>query len=319
MNKIKSFFEETTKKMLPRILTQICRDPNSNNFGCCDRNYWHYKITDFPSIILQQAIYSLSIFQEQITDKDLKEYISKIVIAGGNFWEKRAIRYRSFEEYYPHENGYPPLAFSTLSIAKLCYNNKIKIKDVSRGLLKARKKLYYSFETKAFNQQIIGTTALAYIEKLLPDNNDKLIQVIDKTLNHQSADGWFMEYDGPDLGYLSVSLDGLWDLYDVTKSEKCLKSINNATDFIVNTIDKFKDGLMIYNSRNTNYIVPYGLMRSYFYNNKSMKIYRSLKYLYQPKSNEFHFIDSTDDRYICHYIGHSFVRANNLLKTKKLR
>ena len=40
---------------------------------------------------------------------------------------------------------------------------------------------------------------------------------------------------------------------------KCLKSINNATDFIVNTIDKFKDGLMIYNSRNTNYIVPYGL------------------------------------------------------------
>ena len=145
------------------------------------------------------------------------------------------------------------------------------------------------------------------------------MQVIDKTLNHQSVDGWFMEYDGPDLGYLSVSLDGLWDLYDVTKNEKCLKSINNATDFIVNTIDKFKDGLMIYNSRNTNYIVPYGLMRSYFHNNKSMKIYRSLKYLYQPKSNEFHFIDSTDDRYICHYIGHSFVRANNLLQTKKIK
>ena len=45
------------------------------------------------------------------------------------------------------------------------------------------------------------------------------MQVIDKTLNHQSVDGWFMEYDGPDLGYLSVSLDGLWDLYDVTKNE----------------------------------------------------------------------------------------------------
>ena len=87
MNKIKSFFEETTKKMLPRILTQICRDPNSNNFGCCDRNYWHYKITDFPSIILQQAIYSLSIFQEQITDKDLKDYIDDYN-SWWKFWEK---------------------------------------------------------------------------------------------------------------------------------------------------------------------------------------------------------------------------------------
>ena len=38
---------------------------------------------------------------------------------------------------------------------------------------KVGEKLYYSFETKAFNQQIIGTTALAYIEKLLPDNDDK--------------------------------------------------------------------------------------------------------------------------------------------------
>ena len=83
---------------------------------------------------------------------------------------------------------------------------KLKLRMYQRPL-KARKKLYYGFETKAFNQQIIGTTALAYIEKLLPDNDDKLMQVIDKTLNHQSVDGWF-EYDGPDLGYLSVSLDG---------------------------------------------------------------------------------------------------------------
>ena len=64
MNKIKSFLKKLQKNVA-KILTQICRDPNSNNFGCCDRNYWHYKITDFPSIILQQAIYSLSIFKSR--------------------------------------------------------------------------------------------------------------------------------------------------------------------------------------------------------------------------------------------------------------
>ena len=71
----------------------------------------------------------------------------------------------------------------------LCYNNKIKIKDVSRGISKGCKtNSYYSFERKARNQQIIGTTALAYIEKLLPDNDDKLMQVI-SIFNHQSVDG----------------------------------------------------------------------------------------------------------------------------------
>ena len=43
---------------LPRILSQIGRDENVPDYGCCDRNHHHYKIRDFSSIIIQQAGYA---------------------------------------------------------------------------------------------------------------------------------------------------------------------------------------------------------------------------------------------------------------------
>ena len=48
----------------PRILSQIDRDPNSPTYGCCDRNFWHYKIRDFPSAILQQSGYGLALLYQ---------------------------------------------------------------------------------------------------------------------------------------------------------------------------------------------------------------------------------------------------------------
>lgn len=43
------------ERLVPRILTQVCRDPNSVCYGAFDRDWWHYRIRDFPSIILQQG------------------------------------------------------------------------------------------------------------------------------------------------------------------------------------------------------------------------------------------------------------------------
>ena len=43
-----------------------------------------------------------------------------------------------------------------------------------------------------------------------------------KSLALQNNEGWFYEYGGPDLGYLSVTIDCLWDLFDATKDPKSL-------------------------------------------------------------------------------------------------
>jgi hypothetical protein len=318
MKKIKSFFDDRTKKMLPRILTQICRDPSSSYYGCCDRNWWHYKIRDFPSIILQQAILVISTSSEN-KEIEYKNYLEDIVQAGCLFWQQRALRYRSFEEYYPYEDGYPPLAFSTLAISKLCYQGKIEYNNISDGLNKASHKLQQKFEKDAFNQQIVGTTALAFINKITSKDTDILARLISKTLNMQTENGWFIEYGGPDIGYLSVALDSLWDLYDITNNPQCYDAIIKSTNFITKKINQLNNNLMIFNSRNTNYVLPYGILRS-FYDSQiySVELEEAISSIFDIDVSSTHYIDSIDDRYLCHYIGTSFFRASDLINKKIL-
>ena len=46
-------FTEKGLEVAERILGLIDRDENSDTFGCSDRNYWHYRVTDFPSCWFQ--------------------------------------------------------------------------------------------------------------------------------------------------------------------------------------------------------------------------------------------------------------------------
>ena len=59
MNLIVQSFEHYFEMQSRRVITQMDRDPDSLTFGCFDRNYWHYKIRDFPSSILQQGVFTL--------------------------------------------------------------------------------------------------------------------------------------------------------------------------------------------------------------------------------------------------------------------
>ena len=74
--------EKYIKLILPRILTQVCRNKYSKNFGSFDRNWWHYKIRDFSSIILQQGAYTLSesidFFNENETRREFMELLQPI-------------------------------------------------------------------------------------------------------------------------------------------------------------------------------------------------------------------------------------------------
>ena len=69
---VKQSLANVARRELPRILTQFCRDPNNEAYGCVDRYWWHYKIRDFPSIILQQAaltIHTASQLNNEDSDK----------------------------------------------------------------------------------------------------------------------------------------------------------------------------------------------------------------------------------------------------------
>ena len=311
MNNLKKQLGSIASATLPRILTQICRDPDSSEYGSCDRNWWHYKIRDISSIILQQAGYTLFRASELPEYKDQLKALRELAKASCIFWNKQAIRFRAFEEYYPWEEGYPPVAFSTLTVCKLVSENVVSLDLVLPGLKKAAKQLLKRFEAKASNQQLAGTAALCWIKRIAPEliNDKTLEEIIVRILESQVEEGWFPEYGGPDLGYLSVSIDCLWDAFDVTDDARFLNSAKRALKFI----DIFSylptPGLGMHNARNTDYVVPYGIAR--FLQNEEMQVTASniLNKYFGEMDPSKHFLFAIDDRYYSHYYGYSLYRA----------
>lgn len=58
---MREHFAQQALAQLPKILTQLDRNPHSPTYGCFDRNFWHYKIIDFPSGMSQEFVYPLAL------------------------------------------------------------------------------------------------------------------------------------------------------------------------------------------------------------------------------------------------------------------
>lgn len=302
-------------QLIPRLLTQACRDASAAEYGSFDRNWWHYKIRDFSSIILQQGGYALCCALIMPQWRELFPGLSTIAIASAKFWNARAIRFRAFEEYYPWEEGYPPLAFSTLAVVKLVDAGVVNIAVVRDGLEVAARQLLSRFEGQASNQQVAGTAALCILRKVAPElvGASELSQLCERTLRCQHDEGWYMEYGGPDLGYLSVTIDCLWDAYDATGDARLRESAVRALDFIQCFVKLPCRGAGMHNARNTDYIVPYGIARFLECPDRSEAAALVLIRVFENLSEPGHFLHAIDDRYFCHYVGHSLFRALPLL------
>jgi hypothetical protein len=300
-------------RLLPRILTQASRDPNSATAGSFDRDWWHYRIRDFSSAILQQAAWTVLLAAELPAFAADREALTRLAAAGARFWNARALRFGAFEEYYPWERGYPVAAFSARAIMKLVEAGAVPAADVRAGMAVAAEQLLLRFEPEAANQQVAGLAALALIRKFFPElvPAAELAGQAERTLELQHAEGWYMEYGGPDLAYLSVTLDALWDLADVTGESRYRESAARALRFLHVQVAALGASAGMGNARNTDYVLPYGIAR--FLRDGSGEEQRAAAFLfttlYGPLVAPDHFLHAVDDRYLCHYIGHSLVRA----------
>jgi len=314
-------FTKLLQTQFPRLLSQACRDVNSPFYGCFDRNWWHYRIRDFASIMLQQGGYTAYQYSKLESFEAHGKNLKELARASALFWNKRAKKRGAFEEYYPWEQGYPPLAFSTLAMAKLVLEEVIHEEEIVDGLKKAARQLQHRFESQAGNQQVAGLAALATIRKINPElvEEENYLQLKEKTLALQDEEGWYTEYDGPDLGYLSVTLDCLWDLYDISGDEDYLQSARRAMDFLYGFISNRNAGAGMHNARNTDYIVPYGLCRFMQSKEEATKDKASLVFnsIYHNIDDPGHFFHAIDDRYWSHYIGHSLARAQLIIEDLK--
>lgn len=303
-----------------RIFTALDRDPNSPTYGSFDRDFWHYKIRDFSSMVLHQA--SLSVNSLYLLDNEDNIYYKKPVLkdwinASITHWMSEQSKVGAFNEYYPYEEGYPPTAFSLYATSILLLSKKNIDKKILLGIEKASNWILSNPEREASNQEAIGISAV-YLSSKIPgvDIDAKSLEKrFQDFFDSQDEEGWFPEYNGPDIGYLSVTVDALWDYYTYSNDKRALLAMKKACHFISLFITDVGNLPVMINSRNTDYIVPYGIFNLAIQEKEFLPL---VSLLLKKITDPFNYLETTDDRYLCHYVYTSSTRAiNALLKLEK--
>lgn len=295
-----------------RILSQVDRDPDSPTYGCFDRNYWNYKIRDFASIIQQQTILVLDVLYSYASEENpyfQKETIKNLMAAGIDFWTKSQLRSGAFNEYYPHESGFPPTAFSLYAVSLILVKYpELSSPAIIKAINKAGKWLLKHPENEALNQESAALAGMVIAQKILGTQIDAeaLAERLKTFYGFQTEEGWFNEYGGPDLGYLSVTIDSLWDIYQHSDDERALNAALKASAFISQFVTVSGDFPVMINSRNTDYIVPNGLTGLAKTDEVSAALVRLIL---RNMETENAMYGKTDDRYLTHYVGQSYFRC----------
>lgn len=304
----------------PLILTQIDRDKDSPTYGDCDRNHWHLKTRDFSSAILQQSGLFLALLYKHEFDGNIyfkNENMRDWAKATVNYWCKIQLNDGSFNEYYPNEHGFPPTAFSLYAACEIYKILNIEDENIKQKIKNTAYYLGKTIEYKAFNQEIASITAMYNAYLILNDEHihNMLEKKLIRILSLQDEEGWFSEYEGADIGYLSVSFDMLAEYYMLSNDERIIQPLEKLLNFIMYFIHPDRTIGGEYGSRNTTYFLPYGLqvMANLGYQNAE----DMLQILFYDEYSYNYFLHSVDDRYLSHYIMHSFMRALKIRDYKK--
>jgi len=296
---------------VPRVLSQQDRDPDSGTYGCFDRSHWHFKIRDFSSAVLQQSALSLALLYKLGLPGSPyagNERVREWAVAGLRFWARMQHRDGSFDEYYPREHGYIPTSFSLYAAAQACRVLGADLPEVKAACLRAARYLGEHEETQALNQEAASLPGL-YATHLLtgaPWVAGLAGEKARRFLARQHPEGWFAEYGGADLGYLSTTLDFLVEYHRMSADPEAFEAARRIVEFSQYFVHQ--DGSVggQYGSRNTEYFLLSGLVGMAGQVPAARAMLAKLR---GRVGTEGCILGALDDRYICHNMLHSVLRA----------
>lgn len=181
------------------------------------------------------------------------------------FWTKIQNKNGSFNEWYPNEHSFVATSFSTYAVSESLLLLKEYIPQnenrlIINALTKAGDWLISRNETRVMNQQTGAMIALLNLYLLTNDSNylNSSKDKISLLNQRQSKEGWFIEYGGPDIGYLSLAIDYLCKYFNKTGDEQVKEIVYRSLDFIKYFIQPNLIAGGEYTSRNTEYLIPHG-------------------------------------------------------------
>lgn len=256
---------EVALRQVPRILGLCDRDSASETFGCCDRYYWHYRLLDLPNARFQEVCWLLALLY--VHPFDPRYYRNSRVLewigAQIEYWLNIRNNDGSVNEVYPFERSFCATSFSTLAITEslLLLGNDLPFER--NRLKKTGDWLIRNGNPEVSNQEAACLAALRNLAELLGDARYEVAVARRKAdlLKRQHVQGFFPEYGGMDIGYLSITLSLLALFTDRTPDAEMLAAGRKAAAFLEPRIapDGCYDNTGT--SRRTQYLYPAGLAR----------------------------------------------------------
>ncbi|MEB3340204.1 hypothetical protein [Okeania sp.] len=261
---MRDLFAEEALAQIPKILTLLDRNLHSPTYGCFDRNFWHYKIIDFPSGMAQEFVLPLALaYILEIPNNPyyLQEMIKEWVEAGILYAANTAHADGSCDDYFPFEKASGATAFSLLASVESYQILGLNNYAILSFFEKRANWLVNHYESgKLANHEALIVLCLELLSILLETSKwDKAkASRLERLLSWQSQEGWFTEYSGFDPGYHTLTISCLARIYELNPSEKLkdiiIKAVELAGQFV------HPDGSFggEYASRNTYNFFPHG-------------------------------------------------------------
>jgi hypothetical protein len=261
---MKDLFAREALAQIPKLLTLLDRNPHSPTYGCFDRNYWHYKIIDFPSGMAQEFVLPLALaYSTQTPDNPFyrQAVLKQWVEAGILYAARSAHPDGSCDDYFPFERAGGAAAFSLLA----CVESYVRLGLHSPAMLdffarRADWLAHHQESGRLTNHQALIVLCLELLSRLLQTTRWDRAKVrrLEQVLSWQNQEGWFQEYEGCDPGYHTLTISCLARIYklnpDPRVQEALVKAVRLAAEFV------HPDGSYggEYTSRNTYNFFPHG-------------------------------------------------------------
>jgi hypothetical protein len=260
----RDLFAREALGQIPKILTLLDRNPHSPTYGCFDRNFWHYKIIDFPSGMAQEFVLPLALAYQ--TDIPENPYYQKAVIRD---WVEAGILYAarsahgdgSCDDYFPFERAAGAAAFSLMACVESYMTLGLIDYDILRFFEKRANWLAHHFESgQLANHEALIILCLEQLGQLLKTSKWRRIITtrLERLLSWQSEEGWFQEYEGCDPGYHTLTISCLARFEQIRPDPRIKAALIKAVEFAAHFIHPDGSYGGEYTSRNTYNFFPHG-------------------------------------------------------------
>ncbi|OGJ57115.1 hypothetical protein A2635_01235 [Candidatus Peribacteria bacterium RIFCSPHIGHO2_01_FULL_51_9] len=248
MSGLRETYATKALSQIPRLLTLEDRNRYSPTFGSFKRTFWLDKTVDFPDALPQYGVSSLTLaYTQRFGDVPNIFYeqpkVLEWILAGMRYWTKIQHRDGSFDEFYPNEHGWTgPTGFLLYAMLK------------SSMLLEKRGEFPAEFKDEFFtacrkaadyiirydehgvlaNHHAMAVLPVYYAYHVLKD--EKLLEGYEKKLadflSYHTSEGWSLEYDGADIGYLSATVSFLGKVYKINRDPRLKKVMEESVEFL---------------------------------------------------------------------------------------